>query len=159
MQPTVVRSIIILLDVLIFRNEITWAINMSLDRFKLCNSCHRWLSVEDILSNPVVYPIGVAAHGLGKENLYFYFVHHMPDCMSTIMISGAELEPYIPEQSEEQSLLGSSGCPSHCTDLNDLRECPHDCQQAAFRRFFTTLQANRLKGKSRISFNTTRSKV
>jgi len=132
---------------------------MPINRFKLCNSCNRWLSAEDILSNPVVYPIGLAAHGVGMANLFFYFVHHVPDCMSTIMISAAELAPFVLEKTDQKALLGSEDCPGHCTDLHDLRECSMNCQHAAFRRFYQTLQANRREPKSRINLVMNRSSV
>lgn len=116
---------------------------MDTQRLKKCPMCQTWFSLDDILENPEIVPIGMMFEPNHPEASFYYFNHMRSDCGSTFVVPVETVASLINESIPPDYLSGSDQCSNHCTQLDDLNVCQVECHHAPFRRFLQQLIKNR----------------
>lgn len=102
--------------------------------FKECPACGLGLSIQDILEDPTIQPLGLTFESSDLETNLYYFDHVVPGCHTTFMIPAIKFTSIIDEPIPEEIRTGQPGCESRCTNITDWLECKNDCFHAPFRR-------------------------
>ncbi|MBN1212086.1 MAG: hypothetical protein JXA92_05860 [candidate division Zixibacteria bacterium] len=112
---------------------------MNIDKFKQCPSCKKWLSSDEVLTDPDIKPLGMAYLEDENNTAYYYFQHTVPNCGSSFLIEIKDFKPFLTEDIPQVSLMASKHCEGHCVDLYDLNVCKNECYYAPFRRLILKL--------------------
>ena len=115
---------------------------------KQCTGCKKWLTAEDLTSDPQLEPLGMAFLKGKNARAYFHFLHKTPECGTTFLLEADRLKDYIDEPFPIVNLKDTEDCPlentghksesvceGDCVDLYDLATCGRECQYAPYRRF------------------------
>ncbi len=105
--------------------------------------CGTWFSLDDILKNPVVTPIGMMLECDDPQRNYLFFNHSIDECQSTFAISVTEFEALIVEKIPDEILFGREQCNGHCATMYDISACRSACRWAPYRRFLLRLMKSR----------------
>lgn len=108
---------------------------MSEENVKICNLCKATMSMQEIVHNPDIRPIGMAFADDTVKGAYYFFQHEIPTCGTSFVLRVENLKAYIVEPTPSEVLAGTECCEHHCVNLEDLGECKQSCHNAPFRRF------------------------
>jgi hypothetical protein len=106
---------------------------------KVCPMCGRRFSLDDLLRDRAVAPIGISFIEGELELSAYYFTHMRPGCGTTFLVPLDTFSRLIWEQKPSDLCFGKNGCEGHCTKLGDLETCGQRCQRAPYRRFLQVL--------------------
>jgi len=105
--------------------------------------CGHWFSINDIMEDPQVRPLGMKVNDEDFSINLFFFNHECENCGSTFTIPARDLMPLIDGDVPESVLTGSTKCEGHCLKLTDLDVCDQECAYAPFRKLLRDMLANR----------------
>jgi hypothetical protein len=111
--------------------------------FKQCPGCHKWLSLQDMLSNPDIMPLGLVLADSDYDTGLYYFQHEVPECRSSFVVPAEWFAPIIDEPIPQKVMTGSEHCEGRCVRIEDWAECKNDCHHAPFRRLLILMMENR----------------
>ena len=100
---------------------------------KKCPKCGHDFTVEDILHNPDIIPVGMLYNDSQKTACYL-FQHEIDYCHSSFAVDIELLRTEIREPIPAETETLSECCEGHCIKINDLAECRQECYYAPFRR-------------------------
>ena len=112
-------------------------------RFKKCNACRQWFSLDDILHNPEIEPLGMLASSCDPYEAYFLFLHNIPTCQSSFMIRVEDFKGLLRQKTPSISFFRTTSCEGHCANLLDLTDCRQDCRNAPYRRLLFEMQSKK----------------
>ena len=111
--------------------------------FKQCPGCHKWLSLQDMLSNPDIMPLGLVLADSDYDTGLFYFQHEVPECRSSFVIPAGWFVSILDEPIPEKVKIGTKHCEGQCLHIDEWAECHTDCHHAPFRRLLIRMMENR----------------
>ena len=117
---------------------------------KQCPTCGKVFSLEDLLSDPELVPVGMTSDEEDIPESLYYFTHNIPDCGTTFTIPAREFRPVISERVPEESLRGHIDCPGLCTRISEFRACKNNCHWAPYRRLLIDMVERRKIVKSKV---------
>jgi hypothetical protein len=113
------------------------------DRFVQCSCCRTWFTRQQLLTSPVIEPIGMTFDkGQPTWNL-FYFNHLEKSCLSTFTVPAEQMDPFLVEPAPGLILFGDDRCEGHCSSVADLSLCTSSCHWAPYRRLLLRMRAAR----------------
>ncbi len=115
---------------------------------KTCPTCGQVFSLEDLLSNPLVVPLGMTSDEQDKPEMLYYFTHEIPECGTTFTVPAAGFSSVINQSIPENSMRGYSVCPGHCARINEFRLCQNECHWAPYRRLLLEMVRRRAVTRS-----------
>ena len=115
------------------------------NKIKQCSKCKTWFTLEDLLTNQEIIPIGISLDDEDPAFNLFYFNHDQPDCMTTLTVNVELFRSKINELIPKENKAGKEGCEHHCTDLDDMKDCSNNCKWAPYRRFIFELMEKKNK--------------
>lgn len=116
---------------------------MDHEHFKMCPGCGKWLSLEDILVDPDIRPLGLTLDDADFENCWFYFQHEVTQCRSSFVVPASWFAPIVEEPIPPIVKTGTERCEGRCVRIDDWAECHNDCHHAPFRRLLMRMAENR----------------
>ena len=102
--------------------------------FKECPNCGEAFSMQDILEDPTLRPLGMTFEESDLETNLYFFAHAVPECGTTFLIPAVRFIDAIDEPIPEEIRTGRPDCEARCTNLSDWMECKNECFHAPFRR-------------------------
>lgn len=102
---------------------------------KSCTNCGESFTLEQLATDPLLVPIGMAFEEGEEEIAYYYFQHEIPECGTSFLVPVNVFRPLITERIPANLLVGCEHCEEHCANINDLQACGQPCSNAPFRRF------------------------
>jgi len=97
------------------------------------------MSLDDILSNHCIQPIGITVLESSPDTAYFYFVHRTRDCGSSFVIPSDDFAHLVADVAPEATLMGTAACEGHCASIEDTAVCRQACRNVPFRNFLRKL--------------------
>jgi hypothetical protein len=116
---------------------------MNREQFKQCPGCHKWLSLQDILTSDEIRPLGLVLSESDYETSLFYFQHEAPECRSSFVIPADWFESIIDEPIPDKIKTGTEHCEGRCIHIDDWTACKNDCHHAPFRRVLVRMVEER----------------
>lgn len=107
---------------------------------KTCPGCGVTFTLQEIVENPEVKPLGMQFVDPALRRNVYYFNHAAPGCGTTFVIPVSAFRPFIAETIPDTVLAGSADCGHHCTTIDDMVVCKAACCYAPFRRFLLRLR-------------------
>jgi len=117
---------------------------VTFQRFKWCNACKTWLTVEDILYNPEIIPVGLTILENKPDSVYFCFVHNVPGCGSSFLVTEEELVPFAGDQAVSKAGADLPFLESDSTDFEDSDEYKCESGHTVHHLIMRKLIQNRL---------------
>nr|MBN2276476.1 hypothetical protein [candidate division Zixibacteria bacterium] len=117
-------------------------------KVKLCPYCHAALSIDKIVRDPSIRPIGMAFHDIDSPITYYFFQHDVPGCGTSFLVNIEEFAEYVADSIGSECLARTDCCEGHCVNLEDLNECRQECRNAPFRRFL--FEMIKIKGQGKL---------
>ncbi len=102
--------------------------------FKECPACGLGFSLQDIIHDPTIRPLGLTAESSDPETTVYVFDHSIPGCKTTFMIPAIKFIPIIDEPIPDEIRIDRPDCESRCTNIDDWLECQTECFHAPFQR-------------------------
>lgn len=109
------------------------------DIIKVCPLCKLKISVDDILNNSQVIPIGINLDPEDPEFNFYFFTHIDSNCNTTFTVNVEIFKSCIEDHIPENINTGKEGCNGHCSDLSDNLICRATCKWAPYRTFIINL--------------------
>jgi hypothetical protein len=106
---------------------------------KQCPNCGEWFSLQDVLENPEIEPLGMSFENADSELNVYYFRHTSERCGTSFVIPVYEFAGLVREPMHANILRGTTECESHCTSVDDLSACSQQCLYAPFRRLLLSM--------------------
>ena len=108
---------------------------------KQCGGCRQEFSVQDILTRPEFRPLGLQTGPPGSGLAGVCFLHDLPDCQSSLLVTLEELCPFVvePMPTVDQDLPVS--CINKCQEFRRLDPCYTTCFFAPFQRMLVRIKA------------------
>lgn len=113
---------------------------------KLCNHCKRGFTLQQIVEEPEVTPIGMAYDDYSSSAFYL-FQHDADGCGTCFTVNVRRFDDLIGEEIPRQRVVSTAACQERCITIDDLEECDQDCEFAPFRRFLLRM----IVGKRRLA--------
>ncbi len=107
---------------------------MNKDVRKRCPKCNTLFTVEQILNDPEIVPIGMLFDDLTNLQNVYVFNHISDDCHTTFCIPVEYFSVYIDDSNNYDILAGTDNCEHHCLSLSDMSLCHQPCHFAPYRR-------------------------
>ena len=123
---------------------------MNSENYKKCKACDTWLSLDEIVNDPKIQPIGMAYLDNEEMEAFYFFYHDVEPCRSSFVIKVEEFQSYIDEEIPETTLLSNDLCDGYCVEIEELRDCEKICHYAPYRRFLLKMLALKEKARSQM---------
>ncbi|MGD8922500.1 MAG: hypothetical protein PVH24_04565 [Candidatus Zixiibacteriota bacterium] len=114
-----------------------------MEKLKQCTTCGTWFTLEDILTDPAVHPLGMLCIDEKRIQAYYFFQHRLKGCDTTFAMSVSEFSEKIDEPIPPPSSTPSSPCTGHCVHLGRLSQCTTECHLSPFRQFLLNMIAKK----------------
>ena len=102
--------------------------------FKKCPHCHhRWMTRDDLLSDPDVSLIGYQANLFNLKAGYFLFNHDAAACETSLAVRAKEFLDLHDGPVFDNPHGVVDECPGYCEDHRKLEVCTAKCQCAFVR--------------------------
>jgi hypothetical protein len=108
-----------------------------------CSCCGAEFSVDDLLHDRRLWPIGLQLDADDVGANYFYFNHLDPDCGTTFTVPADALASLLPEAPPSAIRTRTCDCEGHCVTVTDHAICHAECHWAPYRRLLLRMVANR----------------
>jgi hypothetical protein len=118
------------------------------DLIRACPFCKVKLTLDKLVSDPLLRPIGMAFGKGSFENAFYCFQHETQDCGTSFLVNVLIFSPRISEPIPKERLTLTESCERHCVSIEDLSECKQPCLFAPFRRFLIKMLETKGKTKS-----------
>jgi hypothetical protein len=110
---------------------------------KRCPSCGQLFSLEELLWDPTLIPVGMASDEEDSPRTMYYFTHEVPGCGTTFTIPAEMFRSAIDESVPEESLRGHVDCPRRCTRISEFQLCPNNCYWSPYRKLLVDMAERR----------------
>lgn len=108
--------------------------------FKTCPMCgHVWQTRKDLLEDPDTMIIGYQANFNHLELDLFLFNHLI--CKGTFALSAINFIDLYDGPIYSRHLTGTSLCPGHCLQQDNLQACPRQCECAYIRNIIQIIKS------------------
>lgn len=111
-----------------------------------CNLCKAKFTIQDLIFNPELHPLGMIYDDT-RHTAYYYYQHETPDCGTSFIIETELFKDYIEESTSSEKPTINNVCPRRCIMLKDLNACDNECYYAPFRRFLLHMADQKAKAK------------
>jgi hypothetical protein len=125
---------------------------MNDDPIRTCPFCNDILTLDKLVSDPLIRPIGMIFGKGSFEHAFYCFQHETQDCGTSFLVNVLIFSPYLSEPIPKERLTLTESCERHCVNIKDLSECKQPCLFAPFRRFLIKMLETKGKTKSVNSF-------
>jgi hypothetical protein len=105
---------------------------------KTCPGCGTVFTLQQIVSNSEVLPIGMQIVESGRH--MYFFTHACSACGSTFVVPVLAFLPFLTEPVPDTPFTGTEVCDRHCMRIDDLSRCYAPCRYAPFRRFLLQIR-------------------
>ena len=112
---------------------------------KTCPKCGETWSIDEIISNPEIEPIGMIVKPDAPLGGVYFFVHNIETCQTSFAVPFAEFTKHIEEAIPTPNRFGSRHCSGHCRRIEAISVCAAECKHAPYRRFLVSLYNERRK--------------
>ena len=110
---------------------------------KKCPTCGQIFSLDELLSDPSIIPIGMTSDDeVDPENVY-YFTHAVPECGTTFTVPATLFDSARDEPLPDELMLDGQSCSGLCTHIAELRSCQNNCKWAPYRRLLLDMVERR----------------
>ena len=116
---------------------------------KQCPTCGKVFTLEDLLSDPDLVPIGMTSDEEDNPESLYYFTHEVPGCGTTFTIPANVFRPAITESVPGENLRGHVDCPGYCTRVSEFRACKNNCHWSPYRRLLLDMVERRKAARAR----------
>jgi len=120
---------------------------MKEETVKICPFCKANLTLDQLVNDPLIRPIGMMFGEGNIEHAYYFFHHDTDNCGTTFIVNVLTFTPCITEPIPQEKLTLTEPCERHCVNLNDLLECKQPCFFAPYRRFL--IRMIHIKGRAK----------
>ncbi len=121
---------------------------MNDDPIRTCPFCKDILTLDRLVSDPLIRPIGMTFGKGSFEHAFYYFQHQTPDCGTSFLVNVLIFSSCLSEPIPKERLTLTESCERHCVNIEDLLECKQPCLFAPFRRFLIKMLEAKGKTKS-----------
>ncbi len=104
--------------------------------FKICSNCeYTWRVRDDFLGDPSICLVGFQASFKETESGYYLFNHNLTGnrCNSTLALKVEAFLSLHKGTMFADIKFESPMCEAHCTNVEDLSQCPNECKNAVAR--------------------------
>ena len=108
---------------------------MNFENYKKCKTCDTWFSLEEIINDPDIKPIGMAYLEGEKPEAFYFFHHDVKHCGSSFLIKVDEFKSFITVDIPMINLMHSDQCDGYCVEIEEIRSCDKQCRYAPYRQF------------------------
>lgn len=102
---------------------------------KVCPGCRRGFTLEDLVYDKEVEPVGMQFENGDLADGLYHFNHGASSCGTRFSLPVQVFLPLIEGWVSPKLLYGTDTCENLCLRLEDLRVCDRACYHAPFRRF------------------------
>jgi hypothetical protein len=113
------------------------------NQFKQCPKCDEWFSINDILRNPVIKPIGLKMSNRDPELGLFYFSHNITNCRTTFVIPIEQMKSFVTKTISLNLTAPTTECEHDCIDLLEVELCQQNCRNAPYRALLIEMINNK----------------
>ena len=108
---------------------------------KQCGGCRQQFSVLDILTQPEFRPLGLQTGPPGSGLAGVCFLHDLPECQSSMLVTLEELRPFVLEPVPSANPDQPLSCIDRCQEFRRLDPCYTNCFFAPFQRMLVRIKA------------------
>ena len=101
------------------------------------------MSVDDILNNPEVHPVGIQTAPETSWMGGIMFVHDRPTCMTSFLVPFHLLEPLLTPTTGHSPHRMDINCDHRCESVYNPEPCHRDCLNARYHQFMVDLLKRR----------------
>ncbi len=110
-----------------------------MDCLKTCPLCGVSFSIDDLLHDRRIAPLGMRVEDDDSRLNFMFFTHDIPECGTTFVVPVEAFREVLPEQAPPEIRTGSEFCEGRCRDLADRGLCRQDCRWAPYRRLLSRM--------------------
>jgi hypothetical protein len=110
---------------------------------KKCPSCGQIFSLDELLSDPSIIPVGMTSDEEVELESLYYFTHDVPECGTTFTVQVTLFESVIEEPIPVESMRHGHACMGLCTHIEELALCQNNCKWAPYRRLLLLMVERR----------------
>jgi hypothetical protein len=117
-------------------------------RVKKCPGCNNWLSINDILWDPDILPVGMHVESENCELHGFLFQHDNHTCRSSFHVHLKALDFLIRPLSGEPTCKNPTDCDHRCHNTAVAEPCRLECRFAPYHNLMMQMVESRDAGQS-----------
>ena len=116
-----------------------------MDYLKTCPLCGVSFSINDLLHDPCLAPLGMRMEKDEPRLNFFFFTHDIPECGTTFVVPLNVFRECLPGPPPKELLSLTTVCEGHCLNLDDNAVCGQNCAYAPYRQLLQRMLHERKK--------------